>query len=308
MIKNRTKKINSKEQSITIFVMTEKGLNCLREISYKNKELIKCVVIGEDKLISNDYQQEIFEFCSINNLKSVRRLDFKKTETEYALAISWRWLIDHPVNKLIIFHDSILPKYRGFSPLVNALINGEKEIGVSAIYGAKRYDCGNIIAQSKISIDYPIKISEAIKLNLINYNNCIDKVLNIINSGEVAIEGKIQDELLATYSLWRNEDDYEIDWRLPSKKIRRFIDALGYPYKGAKTNINETKIRIIEAVEVCDVYIENRDVGKNLFLDSGYPIIVCGEGLLKITNAFIEKDNRLIPLLPLEKFRIKFGS
>ena len=78
------------------------------------------------------------------------------------MAVSWRWMIKHPKNKLIVFHDSILPKYRGFAPLVNMLINGEKEIGVSAIFGADEYD--SEIISEKTTISYPIKIQKPFRL------------------------------------------------------------------------------------------------------------------------------------------------
>ena len=63
---------------------------------------------------------------------------------------------------------------------------------------------------------------------------------------------KPQEEEKATYSLWRNEDDYLIDWNNTSKQIKRFIDAVGSPYKSASSYINNKKVRIIAANEYPD--------------------------------------------------------
>ena len=52
-----------------------------------------------------------------------------------------------------------------------------------------------------------------------------------------------------------------------------------------------------------DVKIENRDVGKIIFIKDGYPVIVCGKGLLKITEAVYLNDAKSI--FPLKKFRIR---
>ena len=82
---------------------------------------------------------------------------------DYQLAIGWRWLISGTEN-LIVLHDSLLPKYRGFAPLVNSLINGEQEIGVTAIWAGPEFDAGEIIFQEKAGICYPIKIQEAIEI------------------------------------------------------------------------------------------------------------------------------------------------
>ena len=55
----------------------------------------------------------------------------------------------------------------------------------------------------------------------------------IVSNLETNKEFKLtkQKESEATYSLWRDENDYFINWELPIKKICRFIDALGFPYK-----------------------------------------------------------------------------
>jgi methionyl-tRNA formyltransferase len=41
----------------------------------------------------------------------------------------------------------------------------------------------------------------------------------------------------ATYSIWRDEADYEIDWSSDAQAIQRFINAVGYPYAGARTTV-----------------------------------------------------------------------
>ena len=55
-------------------------------------------------------------------------------------------------SKLIVFHDSVLPKLRGFNPLVTSLINGYEEIGVTVLYGTEDFDRGEIILQKKVNI------------------------------------------------------------------------------------------------------------------------------------------------------------
>jgi methionyl-tRNA formyltransferase len=210
------------------------------------------------------------------------------------------------MEKLIILHDSLLPKYRGFSPLVTALINGEKRIGVTAIFGDKQYDTGPIITQSSRNINYPITIKEAITIINEIYLDVGTYVLNTILVKKIA-SSTPQNESQASYSAWRDDDDYRIDWNKSSHEIERFINAVGKPYKGAftKTSTGET-VRINAAISLADVSIENRDTGKVLFLELGYPIIICKSGLLKILDATIESNGTRLPLIPLHKFRTKF--
>jgi len=216
-------------------------------------------------------------------------------------------MIAHPADSLIIFHDSPLPKYRGFAPLVSALVNGEREIGVTALFGADKFDTGDIIAQSKTKINYPITISEAIQINNENYIKCAEKVFKNILIGQTLV-GVRQDESKASYSVWRDDDDYQIDWSNSATAIRRMVDALGYPYSGAKTNLGGKLIRIMNVEEYPDVVIENRHYGKVLFVIDGRPVVICGRGLLKITKAFLEEKDKKSSLFSLYKHRIKFSN
>lgn len=287
--------------------MTKKGFLVLKNLLKSNYAPHLAFVVGAlDRNVRNDYNAEIQELCTEYGIPYYDKHEsgYKDVQVEYFLAISWRWLIKTANStSLIVLHDSLLPRYRGFSPLVNCLINGEKEIGVTALFAEKEYDKGPIIGQSKINVEYPIKIATAIDL----ISNCyVDLVLDIfskINSNTI-ISAEPQDESLATYSLWRDEEDYKIDWSKSSKEIVRFIDAVGNPYLGASTFVGKRKVRIFKSIEIPDIIIENRSPGKVIFMQEGNPVVVCGEGLLKIEHAIFDDDHE--PLLPLKTFRIKF--
>jgi methionyl-tRNA formyltransferase len=114
-----------------------------------------------------------------------------------------------------------------------------------------------------------------------------------------------QDEEKATYSLWRDEEDYKINWNHNAADIKRFIDAVGFPYLCAFSKIKGRTIRVINAEIEQDVIIMNRDSGKILFFKGNEPIVVCGKGLLRITEAIYDDDKTSV--LPLQKFRIKLS-
>lgn len=288
---------------LTLFVMTEKGLAFTEQAVSHFKTIIAEVVIGQDSATTNDYSAEIAEVCAKAGVKHGVRKDFQGITSEYAMAISWRWLIDHPAQKLIVFHDSLLPKYRGFAPLVNALINGESSVGVSAIFGASEYDRGDIIHQTAVPIRYPITIAEAITAVSECYLHSGMAVLETLASGE-PLTAKAQDHSEASYSLWRDDEDYRIDWNQSASRIRRMIDAVGEPYKGAICQIDGISARVIAAEELEDVQVENRTAGKVIFIEDGMPVVVCGTGLLKITACVAEESGNT--LLPLTRFRVRF--
>lgn len=283
--------------------MTSKGLATLRALSASpHISSISHVVVARDKNVTNDYADEIIDLA-----KKLQIPFFERSQTtplaSHLIAVSWRWLIETlPDQKLIVFHDSILPRYRGFAPLVSALINGDEHLGVTALLASAEYDRGPIIEQEIIEIEYPITISKAINLLLPCYSSLSIKIVHNIIVGNT--KESLQNEAEATYSLWRDEQDYYIDWEWDSQYIKRFVDALGSPYKGAATIINGETFRIRECVPVPDVKIENRKSGKIIFTEENNPIIVCGTGLIKITN--ITKEDAHINILPLPKFRTRF--
>ncbi|MFK3680396.1 methionyl-tRNA formyltransferase [Pseudomonas sp. NPDC088890] len=287
---------------VTLLVMTEKGLAFLTEALENYRSVIEAVIIGQDSSVINDFSADIYELCTRYGVPACYRSGEFEIKTEYAMAISWRWLIKHPENKLIVFHDSLLPRYRGFAPLVNALINGETKVGVTALFGAADYDRGDIIAQASISVDYPATINEMIGKITACYIDLGKIVLKSIMAGKSPI-AHAQDSDKATYSLWLDENDYKINWDSSASEIRRKIDAVGFPYKGAYCFVDDVKYRIFSAEEIPDVAIENRDAGKVIFIEQGSPVVVCGSGLLLIKACTSEEG---VSLLPLKKFRLRF--
>lgn len=270
-------------KKIRFFLLGEKGFQSLSGIDKKHHLLILDVIIGEDKKIQKDCSAEIADFCQQHNITHYKRSDDFDNSFEIGVAIGWKWLIKDNLKNLYIIHDSILPKYRGFNPLVSALINKESYIGATCIKASNKFDTGNIIFQEKTKIEYPIKIREAIGIISSLYVVILDNFLSALHKNKKLHE-KIQDENMATYSVWRDNEDYRINWNDEANSIGRFIDSVGYPYQGAISSINGKDIIINDYEVVKDVYVENRSAGKVLFKDGNYPVIICGNGLLKLTS------------------------
>ncbi|MEQ9376693.1 MAG: formyltransferase family protein [Imperialibacter sp.] len=292
-------------EKVTILAIGLKGLMCLKSIDPNNLDIINGVVIGSDKGVVNDYSREIQVYCESNGLRFSTRTSSQQLleSSRYVVAIGWRWMVKVSYNQeLIVFHDSLLPKYRGFNPLVSALINGEKEIGVTCLLGSDEYDRGEIISQYRSKIDYPIKIQEAIELVSEGYASLFSDLLNAVKAAQ-GLHHLKQNEKEATYSVWRDEEDYRICWQESSNKIKRFIDAVGYPYKGARATLGDQEIIIVDAEVAQPYFVENRGVGKVLFKDGELPTVICGEGLLKI-NKIAGADGQ--PLSFPKNFRYRF--
>ncbi len=121
---------------VAFYVMNLKGYFVVKKFIEKfGVNSISYIVSSKDESMKEDCFKAIEALAIKQKIKFLNRFE-NITELEslpnvYKFAIGWRWLIKNESN-LIIFHDSLLPKYRGFSPLVNSLIN--KELLGGALY------------------------------------------------------------------------------------------------------------------------------------------------------------------------------
>lgn len=264
--------------------MTKKGLNVIKSfVETHGVDSVSYVVGSRDFNVINDYFFDIKNFCVNNGICWVDKENYNHLDflDDYKFAVGWRWIIHHAKN-LIVFHDSILPKYRGFSPLVNMLINGEELIGVSALLASDEYDAGDVLAQQSIHVDYPLKINDAINLISSLYVSIVMDVYSMIRREKIC--SRKQDHKDASYSLWLDDKDYFIDWSWSADKIVRFVNAVGFPYGGAKSRV-DGKVFIFEHVELtADCHIEDRarHLGKVISKANNTLTVVCGVGLVNV--------------------------
>lgn len=290
-------------EKIYLFILSQKGFEVLVHIiEVYGEKVISGVVIGKDENSLYDYSDLIEESCKKYNIKFAYRGESYEVDTRYAFVIGWKWMIRDSGFIPIIFHDSLLPKYRGFNPLVSALINGDCEVGVTALFAAEQYDKGDIIAQEVVKISYPIKIQDAIKFVSVAYNRLAIKILDLICTKKI-LEGVKQKESSASYSLWRDDADYKVNWSRDAYYVKRHVDAVGRPYRGAHTKFDDQMLIIHDVEVVVDRDIVNRTPGKVIDIESGCPLVVCGAGIVRITNATLENGDSA---LPFRKLRVRF--
>lgn len=287
-----------------LFLLGQKGYQVLNAAIIGDfKEHLRLVVVGKDPQIHEDFSEETFRLCENHEIPCCERKDFVASSLAYvdyvAFAAGWRWLIKEPFRQILVFHDSLLPKYRGFNPLVTALLKKDSEVGVTALIANKDFDCGDIVGSRSAEIRYPVRVADAIQLVSELYFDLAKSLFATVADAGTLI-GKPQDEAQASYSVWRDDEDYRINWSWSADAIIHFINSLSSPYKGASTACDGEMIRILNAEPILDVVVENRDVGKVLFLKDEKPVVICGSGLLRITAA---TDNEGRNALPFKKFR-----
>ena len=257
--------------------------------------------VGTDSAVINDYSAELRAYAEQLGVTYSERgklpnyLHFTRI-----FAAGWRWMISAKPEQLIVIHDSLLPRYRGFAPLVNALLNREPIVGVTALFASEKYDCGAIIKQLSCTVAYPIRIDAAILKVSVLYGE-LGKYFALVAEQEWFIHE--QDELMATYGLWLDEQDYFLDWDLSAHHLSNKINLLGYPYRHARAYLNDEIVELISAEPVLNFRIERIDAGKVIAIEGGCPLVVCGEGVIKIIKM---QSLNGTDMLPLKRFRSRF--
>ena len=286
---------------IHIYAISIRGYETLSLILPKWFHTIDCVITADESDPSEDYGAPIRKLCKNHGVKCESRKLHKRDTNYYGIVIGWKWMIKEDRN-LIVIHDSLLPKYRGFNPLVTALINGDQHIGITAFFANNYMDAGPIIYQTKTRISYPITIQQALQSIIPMYVQTVETLISNIIQNKT-LESTEQIHSLATYSVWRDNSDYYIDWSQNSSKIVRQIHATGSPYAGSRTLCNGKLVYLMDAIDRPEYTVENPTPGKVLTIDNGFPVVICGLGCVAITHALSE-DGR--SLLPWKRTRVRF--
>jgi methionyl-tRNA formyltransferase len=191
-------------------------------------------------------------------------------------------VLNIPQHKCINIHPSLLPKYRGPSPVAAAILNGDAQTGVTIMLIEKKVDSGPIIAQTQVSIgDDDTTGSLTGRLAKTGAEILIATLPGWVSG---TIQSLVQDESRATYTRMEKKEDGELDWKWPAVQLWRKVRAFD-PWPGCYVKWNGSRIKIVEAVPLADT--EKGSPGQVIALPRGEAIRVAvrtGEGLLGLVR------------------------
>jgi len=153
-------------------------------------------------------------------------------------------LLALPRMGAINIHASLLPKYRGPSPIHQAIINGEKESGVTIMFIDKGLDTGDILLSAKEKITSDNTSSTLHDRLTILGADLLIKALNGLESG--TIKPVPQDHTQSSYAPLLKKKDGHINWNLPAGTIESFIRGMT-PWPGAFTFFDKKRLKIFKA-------------------------------------------------------------
>ncbi len=190
-------------------------------------------------------------------------------------------------------HFSLLPQYRGASPVQQALIDGQTKTGVTAFYIDKGLDSGNIILQDSLCIE-PDDTSCTLFDKLINLGiSVMNRTLDMLDNGQCL--AKPQTGTPTFCSTFKKEDG-KIDWSKPADEIRNLFRGL-FLWPGIFTNVAEGKLagkslKIIDCKTAEDN--SNAQPGSIISIDKTEGFLVkCGKDALLVTKVQPESKSKM---------------
>ena len=193
-------------------------------------------------------------------------------------------IIDIPKYGIINVHSSLLPKYRGASPIHSAILNGDRETGVSIMYIEEELDSGAVILQEKCEIsDEDTLGSLHDRLKIIGAD-ALGKVLDLIETRKVSAVPQEHDK--ATFVKPISKEEEKIDWTKPKEEIHNKVRGLN-PFPGAYTSFNGEIIKIYEVEKTDSEYDGEFGEIVELRKKSG-PVIKAGKGSLILKNVKVQ--------------------
>ncbi len=197
---------------------------------------------------------------------------------DLCLVVGWYWVIKPDLlvkvpNGWLGIHASLLPRYRGGSPLVWAMINGETETGLSLFYFDEGMDTGDIVTQKTITIHPQDYIADVLgKAERMAVEMIREVYPSLLSGTNTRIK---QDHTLATYASLRKPADGRIDWSRPAKEIYNFVRAQSQPYPGAYCNTPSGEILTVWSCEVFP-YPYYGPQGLVALLQGNEAVVTCG--------------------------------
>jgi methionyl-tRNA formyltransferase len=139
-------------------------------------------------------------------------------------------------------HGSLLPKYRGRVPINWAVLNGEKETGVTLHHMVKRADAGDIVDQEAVLIGSEDTAQDVFRKCVQAARLVLERQLEALEAGTAP--RRKQDESQATTFGGRKPEDGRIDWTQSADRIYNLVRAVTSPYPGAFTTVNGKKLLV----------------------------------------------------------------
>ena len=192
-------------------------------------------------------------------------------------------IIDIPKYGIINVHGSLLPKYRGASPVQTAVLNGDEETGITIMQTEAGLDTGDILSIVKTKIGEDETAGELMNRLAILGSDLLLETLDKIEDGTI-IRAK-QQHADATITKKINKDECIINWNKSAKQIKCLIHGAN-PDPIARTLLNDVQVKIYRA-KIASIETNETEPGTIIAPSSAKAgvFVKCGQGVIEIVEA-----------------------
>ena len=174
-------------------------------------------------------------------------------------------------------HASLLPRYRGAAPINWAIINGEKESGVTTFFLKEKVDTGNILLQARVAVSESMTAGELHDTLSEVGAEIVLQTVRLIETGKAQPRPQGDAHVSPAPKIFK--DDCRIDWHLPATKIHNFVRGLS-PSPTAWAVHNGTALKIYRSAKT-DLRIDHPEPGKVKCRD-GALLVATGDGTISV--------------------------
>ena len=224
--------LESKHQVIAVVSAPDKERGRGRQITY-----------SPVKEFALKNKLEVYNPVSLKDPEFISRL--RELKPDLFVVVAFRILPKEvysiPLKGSFNLHGSLLPKYRGAAPIQWALIDGDKQTGVTTFFLEDKVDTGNIILQEKIPIDDEDDFGSLHNKIMMLGSEVVLKTIALIDSGNYSLTN--QNDSLASPAPKITKEICEINWNKSALEIHNLVRGLS-PYPGAYFNHNGKSYKV----------------------------------------------------------------
>jgi methionyl-tRNA formyltransferase len=194
------------------------------------------------------------------------------------------WLLAAPRLGLINVHASLLPRYRGASPVHRAVIAGDCETGVTIMRVVKALDAGPMLAQARVPIGADDTTSDVEAVLAVRGAQLLLATLADLEAGRA--RESLQDESLVTYAPKLTKAEGQIDWQHSAREVHNLVRGL-WPWPHAYTFVGDTRV-ILHRSRLSPRSVA-APAGTILAASAAEGLhVACGDGALEIVDLQLE--------------------
>lgn len=203
-----------------------------------------------------------------------------------------------PKFAVLNVHASLLPKYRGSSPIQWSIINGDEKTGITIMKTVKAVDAGDVLLEKETEIGKKETAGELFDRLAILGGEAIVEAISLVESGKATFTP--QDESKVTHCSMINKGEGLVDFSKSAKEIDCFVRGMT-PWPSAYTHIGEKTLKIfdVEKVELSDLQksnyqFENAKFGEVVLADKNHGLIVkVADGFIRLHVIQLEGSKRM---------------